>query len=351
MGPGTQVSQLEIGWFSTFLLAFGTTSYQCIGDIGTISYLLLKRYSSFLAMIKPKILVTGATGNSLLHHLESTTMNELFKLTRQHYEKNETEVSLLSKVTKILESLPDGSVDSSQLAGLDQFHVMGLAATEQLAQMAAIERGSTILDAGSGLGGPSRYLAGTYGCRVIGVDLSPSFVAIAQLLAQKAGLLDWVNYQTGNLLALSFPDSSFDVVWTQHVVMNIPDRERVYREFRRILRPGGKLAFFDILAADANLELHFPVPWAESSETSFLLTQDETSSVLVTAGFTITAWNDVTKEALKWIVQQKPPTQGFNLGVVMGPRFAEMSANLARNLREGHVCLVMAVCTAASTRS
>jgi ubiquinone/menaquinone biosynthesis C-methylase UbiE len=133
--------------------------------------------------------------------------------------------------------------------------------------------------------------------------------------------------------------------------MNIPDRERVYREFRRILRPGGKLAFFDILAADANLELHFPVPWAESSETSFLLTQDETSSVLVTAGFTITAWNDVTKEALKWIVQQKPPTQGFNLGVVMGPRFAEMSANLARNLREGHVCLVMAVCTAASTRS
>jgi len=189
MGPGTQVSQLEIGWFSTFLLAFGTTSYQCIGDIGTISYLLLKRYSSFLAMIKPKILVTGATGNSLLHHLESTTMNELFKLTRQHYEKNETEVSLLSKVTKILESLPDGSVDSSQLAGLDQFHVMGLAATEQLAQMAAIERGSEILDAGSGLGGPSRYLAGTYGCRVIGVDLSPSFVAVAQLLAQKAGCL------------------------------------------------------------------------------------------------------------------------------------------------------------------
>jgi len=62
---------------------------------------------------------------------------------------------------------------------------------EELAQMAAIERGSAILDAGSGLGGPSRYLAGTYGCRVIGVDLSPSFVAVAQLLAQKAGLLDW----------------------------------------------------------------------------------------------------------------------------------------------------------------
>jgi hypothetical protein len=63
-----------------------------------------------------------------------------------------------------------------------------------------------------------------------------------------------------------------------------------------MLRPGGKLAFYDVLATDASLELHFPVPWAENSETSFLFTQDETSSVLVTAGFTITAWNDVTIE-------------------------------------------------------
>ena len=201
---------------------------------------------------------------------------------------------------------------------------MGLSDRTACADCAAIERATAILDAGSGLGGPSRYLASTYGCRVIGVDLSPSFVAVAQLLAQKTGLVALVNYQVGDLLALPFPDSHFDVVWTQHVVMNIPDRERVYREFRRMLRPGGKLAFFDVLATDASLELHFPVPWAESSETSFLFTQDETSSVLVTAGFTISAWNDATNEVLKWIVQQKPPTQGFNLGLVMGPRFAEI---------------------------
>jgi sarcosine/dimethylglycine N-methyltransferase len=278
-------------------------------------------------------------------------MNELFKLIRQHYEKNEAGTSLVSKVTTILDSLPDGSVDSSQLAGLDQFHVMGLEATEQLAQIAGIERGATILDAGSGLGGPSRYLASTYGCRVIGADLSPSFVAVAHLLAQRTGLNALVSYQIGDVLALPFPDSCFDMVWTQHVVMNIADRERVYREFRRILRPGGKLAFYDVLATDANLELHFPVPWAESSETSFLFTQDETSSVLVTAGFTITALNDMTIEALKWIGQQRPPTQGFNLGLVMGPRFGQMSANLARNIREGRVRFVMGVCTADGARN
>jgi len=121
---------------------------------------------------------------------------------------------------------------------------------EQLAQIAGIERGATILDAGSGLGGPSRYLASTYGCRVIGVDLTPSFVAVAQLLAQRTGLNTLVSYQIGDLLALPFPDSCFDAVWTQHVVMNIPDRERVYREFRRVLKPGGKLAFYDVLATD-----------------------------------------------------------------------------------------------------
>jgi len=246
-------------------------------------------------------------------------MNELPKLIRQHYEKNEAGASLVSKVTKTLDSLPDGSVDSSQLAGLDQFHVMGLAATEQLARIAGIERGAAILDAGSGLGGPSRYLAGTYGCRVIGVDLSPSFVAVARLLAQRTGLNALVSYQIGDLLALPFPDSCFDVVWTQHVVMNIPDRERVYREFRRMLRPGGKLAFYDVLATDASLELHFPVPWAENSETSFLFTQDETSSVLVTAGFTIIAWNDCDHRSAQMDRSTKAPYSRIQSRACYGP--------------------------------
>jgi sarcosine/dimethylglycine N-methyltransferase len=273
-------------------------------------------------------------------------MSELTSLTQQHYEKNEASGSLISKVTHLLDSLPDSSIDSAQLAGLDQFHTMGLAATEQLAQMASIQRGATILDAGSGLGGPSRYLASTYGCHVTGADLSPSYVAVAQLLAQRTGLDTLASYQVGDLLALPLPESHFDLVWTQHVVMNIPDRERVYREFRRMLKPGGKLAFFDILATDANPELHFPVPWAESKQTSFLFTEAETRSILLKAGFTITAWDDITTEVGKWMSQQRPPVQGFNLGVVMGPRLGEMIANLARNSREGRVRFVMGVCTA-----
>jgi len=114
-------------------------------------------------------------------------MNDLSKLTRQPYEKNEAGPAWSPKSLKswILCRL-DRSTLRSLLAWTN--FTSWLAATEQLAQIAGIERGTTILDAGSGLGGPSRYLASTYGCRVIGADLSPSFVAVAQVLAQRNGL-------------------------------------------------------------------------------------------------------------------------------------------------------------------
>jgi hypothetical protein len=178
------------------------------------------------------------------------------------------------------------------------------------------------------------------------VDLSPSYVAVAKLLAQRTHLAGLVSYEVGDLSSLPFGDSSFDVVWTQHVVMNIPERERLYLEFRRVLKSGGKLALFDVLATDANLKPHFPVPWAENGETSFLFTEAETITALQRAGFTIAAWNDVTAEVAEWFGQQRPPANDFSLGIVLGPRLAEMLANFARNIRENRIRFVMGVCGA-----
>ena len=272
-------------------------------------------------------------------------MQDTLELIRQHYEQDQDSASLVSKITQILDALKDGPVNPSQLAGLDQFHVRGLSATKELAKVAGIQRGATILDAGSGLGGPSRCLAYAYDCSVVGVDLAPSFVAVSQLLAEKTGLSALVSYQVGDLSDLPFPDRRFDLVWTQHAVMNIHDRERLYREFRRVLKPGGKLAFYDVLAANGKPELLFPVPWAQNSGTSFLLTETETIAVHERVGFTISAWNGVTMEALTWIGQQKPPLpQALSLVTVMGTRFADMAANLVANIRKGRVRLVMGVC-------
>jgi len=271
-------------------------------------------------------------------------MDDLSSTVRQHYEAGSVE-ALLAKVAHAVAALEPGPVTAAQLADLDQFHVGGLAATAELAALAGVRPGLDVLDAGSGLGGPSRYLAGTHGCSVVGLDLAPSFVAAAELLAGRAGLGDRARYEVGDLTRLPFGDGSFDLVWTQHAVMNIRDREQVYREFRRVLRPAGRLAFHDVLAGEGQPGPHFPVPWAKGVGTSYLLTEPETIQVLARAGFQPGIWKNVTAEAVAAFGQQRPPpAPGQGLATVMGPRFMGMAANLARSIREGRVRLVMGVC-------
>lgn len=265
---------------------------------------------------------------------------------REHYETPEGNADRVAAVLRSLGRMGDGPLTVAQLASLDQFHIRGLSANRELAELAGIERGAKVLDAGSGLGGPSRYLADAYGCHVTGVDLAPSFVEIAKLLAERTGLAGLVEYQVGDLLALPFPDGQFDAVWTQHVVMNIGDREGVYRECRRVLRQRGKFAFYDVYWFDEKAELVFPVPWAENAEASFLLTKAETIEALRRAGFADGVWNDVTEKALAAMASGQavtPAADGLSVGTLMGPRFGQMLANIQRNLREGRVGLVMGV--------
>ena len=95
-----------------------------------------------------------------------------------------------------------------------------------------------MLDLGCGIGGPARYLATTFGCKVTGVDLSSGFIDAATYLTSRCGLSDRVTFQVGDALHLPFDDASFDTVFLQHVAMNIDDRAALYREIRRILAPG-----------------------------------------------------------------------------------------------------------------
>jgi MPBQ/MSBQ methyltransferase len=98
-------------------------------------------------------------------------------------------------------------------AALDQFHVGGIEASERLAQLLCPSPGSYVLDVGSGLGGPSRYLANQYGCRVVGIDITEEYCAVATKLAQDMGLQDLVEYRVGDARDLPFSDESFDRRW------------------------------------------------------------------------------------------------------------------------------------------
>lgn len=260
---------------------------------------------------------------------------------RRHYQAAEADP--VAQVRHFLAQRP-GPLSGAELAGLDQFHVRGLEATRDFIGLLDIAADMRVLDAGSGLGGPARYVAETHGCRVTGVDLTPGFVAVATLLAERTGMDQLVDYRTGDLLALDFPDAQFDVVYTQHVVMNIADRARLYGEIARVLKPGGTFGFYDVLAVEGQPAPDYPVPWSASAATSFLLTEAQTRAALGLAGLQPHIWKDVSAESIAWFGRPRPASPSPGLALVMGPRFGQMSANFARNLHEQRVRLVMGAC-------
>src|SRR5262249_56287153 len=98
---------------------------------------------------------------------------------------------------------------------------------------------------------------------------------VAAMLAERTGLADRLDYRVGDALAMPFPAQSFDVVWSQSVAMNIADRDRLNAEIRRVLKPGGRYAFSEVVSGPAG-PLHFPVPWARDASISFLSTTKAT---------------------------------------------------------------------------
>ena len=163
-------------------------------------------------------------------------MQDSAQRVRQHYDEAENSDEMLTTVEDILAGMPAGPLTSADLAAFDQFHVGGLPATKQFMAMLDLRPGMTVFDAGSGFGGPSRFVAESYDCRVVGVDLTPAYVAVANRLAERTRTASRVTYRTGDLVDLDDIDASYDAMYTQHVVMNrmISGQRRVSFESRFI---------------------------------------------------------------------------------------------------------------------
>ena len=262
---------------------------------------------------------------------------------REHYSATGLTDRLKSALATIA---PEGQMLTvAQLAPLDQFHIRGVLATAELAAAAGLDPSTRVLDLGCGIGGPARYLATTFGCKVIGVDLSPAFIDAAIYLTGRCGLPDRVAFQVGDALHLPFEDAAFDVVFLQHVAMNVENRPALYAEVRRILSPRGRFATYDLVLRDGDVV--YPVPWARDASTSFLLGERDTRTALERAGFKAILWRDDTQTALEWskAAMGNSPPGGPNLAVVMGPDFPAKTGNLARNIRENRLGVLSAVLT------
>jgi SAM-dependent methyltransferase len=270
-------------------------------------------------------------------------------MTTEAVEANYSRGGLLQAVLDAL--VADGydpdDLPPDALTPAEEFHTFSRAGTVALAAAASITADDRVIDVGSGLGGPARYLAREHGCHVVGVDLTQELCDVATDLTRRVGLDDLVEIRQGDALALPVPDASFDVAWTQHVSMNIGDKAGFYAELRRVLRRGGRLAFFDLLSGP-NQPIHFPVPWAEDASASALASVDQTQTMLADAGFEVSVWEDLTDEAVAFyagLAAGPPAKQHLGLHLLIADMKTK-GANLKRNVEEGRLTLIRCVADA-----
>jgi len=140
-----------------------------------------------------------------------------------------------------------GKLTEQELKEFDQDHYGGVEAVEALANAAGIARGQHVLDVGSGMGGPARWLAHKFGCRVTGLDLTESRVTGARRLTERVGLSKLVDFVQVDATQIPFPPSNFDAVLIQEVWCHIPEKDALLAQCARVLKRGGKIAFTDIM--------------------------------------------------------------------------------------------------------
>lgn len=131
-----------------------------------------------------------------------------------------------------------GWYDYMAQLGVPYFHWGGMRATDRLASLCEIDSGKKVLVVGCGTGYTACYIAEKFGCRVVGIDISEEMVEKATERAETEGLTDRVEFYVGDAHNLPFGDGGFDVVVTEFVSIFL-DKHRAFREYVRVLRPGG----------------------------------------------------------------------------------------------------------------
>jgi len=265
---------------------------------------------------------------------------------KQHYQRPH----LSDIISKALKDAGKTVTSYKDTAALDEFHIRGREATRELARLADLTPGTAVLDLGCALGGPARLLAAEFDCRVTGLDVMEEYIEAAKMLTRMVGLTDRVDFQAGNMLGMPFDDESFDAVWSQHTFMNIEDKAHLFGEIRRVLRPGGRLIFNEVVSGSQS-PVHYPVQWASDAAIDFLVPEAQMVERLETAGFEKIYWQDVTPVCAQWFqsvvermgqrAKNAPPPVALNL--VIGSTTAEKAKNTSRNLKEGRIRVVYGV--------
>ncbi len=267
-------------------------------------------------------------------------LESLNQTIENHYLKEGLFEDIANRLTE--QGIDLAQVTRADIAGVDEFHVRGAAVSMELARSIDLQ-GALVLDVGCGLGGPCRMLAEVFDCTTIGIDLSHEYIRTATNLSKLVKLNDKTSFVQGDAVNLRFEDNLFDVVWTQHVQMNVPDKNKFYSEIKRVLKPGGHLLYYDIFKKGDG-EVIYPMPWASHSDHSFLFGVNDMEKTLNDLGFSKLQTTDQTNSGIEFfealvakLKEFGPPKMGLN--VLMGATTKPKIMNLLSHLKNGELRL------------
>lgn len=235
-----------------------------------------------------------------------------------------------------------------RMLAFDQLHIGGRQASLHLARKANLSASDRIFDAGCGLGGSSRLLAQYFGGQVFGADLTNRFCHLAHRLSCTANLDRRTFFLRADLNTLPVHDNAFDVVWAQHILMNIKDKGKLIKEFARILKPSGQLLLHEVVQGDKH-PAYYPVPWAGDASLSFLCSAAALETDLRNACFQIGTLQDESESALAWFAKRRALTSS---GADAPQQTSEsddrrtaatIRSNVWRNLRENRIRVVQGI--------
>lgn len=192
----------------------------------------------------------------------------------------------------------DAPLRVDDLVPYDQYHYEGTDAVDAAAELLEVKPDDRLLDVGSGLGGPARYLADRTGCRVTALELQPDLNAVAEGLTGRCGLDGQVEHRAGDILAGAAGSNRFDGLMSMLCFLHIGDRPKLFASCREALRPGARMYIEDYFAR-GELEPSERDELSKHVFCDYLPDLDTYRSHLLDAGFTVekmidmtTAWTD-----------------------------------------------------------